>query len=107
MPAPSSALDRIARTVANRLVLVHRNFPNEQMPVLAYLAIINQPVPVIDVYNWLEQNELNIKNPANQVLRLKDKGHVATFDQEGSRYIVLTDEGRKAIEDYSNSLGQT
>src|SRR2546426_8016640 len=77
---PVRGLNRLIRDVGGRRILVHRSFPNEQLPALAYLGIMNQPVPVTDVYSWLLENEVRIKNPANQILRLKEKGLVATFD---------------------------
>src|SRR5438445_2339497 len=78
---PAVGLDRLAKNVNGRLVLVHRNFPNEQMPFLVYLATERDPVIVADLYKWAEQNELRIRNPANQVLRLKEKGLLATYHQ--------------------------
>ncbi len=43
-------------------------------------------------------------NYSIQVTRLKNKGLVATYDKGGDRYIVITEEGRKAIEEYAASL---
>lgn len=101
---PTTGLAKLAKTVDGRLVLVHRSFKNEQMPFLVYLASQKDPVAVTDMYGWAQQNELRIGNMANQVLRLKTKGLIATFDRAGERVAVITEDGRKAIEEYASSL---
>jgi hypothetical protein len=101
---PPTGLSKLARSVDGRLVLVHRNFKNEQMPFLVYLAGQKDPVAVTEMYSWAEQNELRIHNMANQVLRLKNKGFISTFDREGERVAVITEDGRRAIEEYAASL---
>ncbi len=100
----ATGLDRLARVVSGRLVLTHRNFPNEQMPFLVYLAAQKDPVVVAETYRWAAQNELRIANPALQILRLKKKGLVATYENEGERCVVITDAGRKAIEEFAASV---
>lgn len=99
-------LDRLAKNVDGRLVIVHRNYDNEQMPFLVFLAAQTGPVVVTEMYEWAEQNELHIGNPANQVLRLKNKGLVGVVQSpDGKRLIFITDEGRRTIEEYAASLG--
>lgn len=104
-PPPSQGLDRLARKIGGNLVLVHRAFPNETLPLLVYLAHQSKPVPVTEVYDWLKKNELSIKNPANQILRLKERGLAAAFEEETGRHVIITQEGRRIILEYSNSLG--
>jgi hypothetical protein len=98
-------LEKLTRSVGGRLILIHRNFPNEQMPLLAFLAQHEEPTSVDDVYQWLQQNEVNISNPANQVLRLKNKGLISALQSGESRQVMITDEGRKVIEEYAKSIG--
>src|SRR5438445_904495 len=57
---PVSGIDRLARNVEGSIVLIHRRFPSEQIPILVYLAHFDRPVPVLDVYSWMRQNELKI-----------------------------------------------
>ncbi len=103
-PVASTGLDRLVRSIGNRKVLVHRGFPNEQLPALALLGTLQDPIAVADVYSWLAENEVKIKNPANQILRLREKGLVATFDQDGQRTVVITDGGRRLLLEYVKSL---
>ncbi len=105
-PPRAVGLDRLAKSIDGRLVLIHRTFDNEQMPFLVYLAGQKDPVVVNDMYDWAEQNELHIGNPANQVLRLKNKGLVGVVQSaDGKRLIFITDKGRVAIEEYASGLG--
>ena len=97
-------MDKLTKSVGGRLILTHRNFPNEQMPLLAFLARQENPIAVNEVYQWLEQNEVNISNPANQVLRLKNKGLVSTLQDGESRQVMITDEGRNVIGEYAKSI---
>ncbi len=103
--APSfSGLQRIARDVDGDIVLVHRQFPNEQLPILVYLAHFSRPTPVIEVYRWLKGNELRIKNPSLALLRLSEKGLVSTIRRGNERLALITDKGRMAVEAYAESL---
>jgi hypothetical protein len=100
-------MDRLAKVVDGRLILVHRSFPNEQFPMLVYLARLDGAAPVGDLYTWLRQNELRVKNPSLSLLHLKEKGYVATFDQGNARFALITDQGRQALDTYISSLTQT
>lgn len=104
LQTPTSGVERLARIVNGALVLMHRSFPNDQMPLLVYLAHLDRAVPVNEVYGWLRQNQLNIKNPSLSVLRLREKGLVATFAQEDTRYVMITEEGKRTVHDYASSL---
>lgn len=102
---PLTGLNRLSRVVNGKLILTHRQFPNDQIPLLIYIAHKDQAVVVSDVYTWLRQNEMSIKNPSLQVHRLREKGLVATFDEDGTRWIVINDEGKRALQEFAESLG--
>jgi len=104
LTAPKPGFERLAKEVDGHLILVHRDFPNEQMPFLVYLASQENPAVVTDMYNWAEQNELRIRNPANQILRLKEKNHISTYDRDGKRFAVITDEGRAFVGKFAARL---
>lgn len=104
VPTAPTGLDLLIRTMGGQPVLVHRSFPNEQMPYLAYFAMQEEPVPVADVYQWGEQNEVHSSNASACIMRLRNKGLLSTFDKDGTRYAVITEDGRKAIEEYAASL---
>jgi hypothetical protein len=101
-----AGLDGLARDTPEGFILVHRSFPNEQLPVLVYLAHKNAAVPVGEVYAWLKQNEMDIKNPSLSVLRLKEKDLIAAFEKDKTRYLTITEKGSRAITDYIDSLSQ-
>ncbi len=100
----ATGIDRLVKMMDGRPVLTHRTFPNEQMPFLAFLATQTDAVSVAEMYKWAEQNELRIANPALQVLRLKNKGFISVFDKDGDRHAIITEDGRKAIAEYAESL---
>ncbi len=99
-----SGLDRLVRMMDGQPVLVHRSFPNEQMPFLAYLATQKDPSVVAEMYKWAVKNEVRVANPANQVQRLRNKNLISTFDKDGQRYAVITEDGRKAVADFLAAL---
>ena len=103
-PAPIGRIERIARMVEGNIILVHRQFPNEQIPILVYLAHFDRPVPVLEIYGWLRQNELKISNPSLALLRLRDKGLVTTLKRDDQRFALITDAGRRMVDEYADSI---
>jgi len=101
---PASGLGRLARRVEGNIILVHRRFPTEQIPILVFLAHFDKPVPVLDVYAWLRQNEVKIRNPSLALLRLSDKGLVTTLKQNGARLAMITDAGIRMVDEYASSI---
>jgi len=103
-PMSALGLEQIARKVGERILLVHQRFPDEQLPLLAYLVHFDKPIPVPQLYAWLRENELGIENPSLSVLRLKRKGLVGTYSDGEARTVLITDMGRQAIRDYAERL---
>lgn len=104
---PALGLERIVREVDGKIVLIHRKFPSEQVPILVYLARFDRPVPVLEVYEWLRRNELKIKNPSLALLRLSSKGLATTLKQDETRFAMITDSGRKMLDEFADSLDQS
>jgi len=102
--APVAGIERIARNVEGDIVLVHRQFPNDQLPILVYLAHFDRPVPVLEIYGWLRQNELKISNPSLALLRLSGKGLVTTLKRGDQRFGLITEAGRRIVDEYADSI---
>ena len=96
---PTRGIERLTREVDGNIVLIHHRFPNEQLPILVYLAHFDRPVPVPEVYNWLRENELRIRNPSLALLKLSGKGLVATQKREDQRWAISTDDGRRTVDE--------
>ncbi len=97
-------VQKLAKELSGSIVLVHRNFPNEQLPILVYLAHFEQPVPVPDIYAWLRENELKIDNPSLALLRLSKKGLVTTLKRDNARLALITEAGMREVSDYADSV---
>jgi hypothetical protein len=102
--APVGGMERIARNVEGDIVLVHRQFPNDQLPILVYLAHFDGPIPVLEIYSWLRQNELKISNPSLALLRLSGKGLVTTLKRDDQRFGLITEAGRRVVDEYADSI---
>jgi hypothetical protein len=77
------------------------------VPLLVYLAHFDEPVAVLELYRWLRESELSITNPSLALLRLSKKGLATTFKREGTRYAMITDEGKRSLYEYAGKLSES